>query len=154
MLLWSSDKTGCKKLNIDETCLPEACSMFCVETVKIIKTAKCNISAGSEQFASLSKRPCLWQRINVRSFFLSTFFRIILHACRAASATLRKSSIDEPAKLLFNAANGSLYSVAVKWIWFFFLENSWIEYNESGYRSLEWFWRAVLVSMRYRPNVY
>lgn len=114
VLLCSSDKTGCKKLNIDETCLPEACRIFCVDTVKTISTAKCNISAGSEQFSSFSNRPCLWQRINVRSFFLSTFFRIILHACSAVSATLRNSSIDEPVKLLFNADKGSLYSVAVK----------------------------------------
>lgn len=113
MLLCSSDKTGCKKLNIDETCLPDACRIFCVDTVNTISTAKCNINAGSEQFSSFSKRPCLWQRIKVRSFFLSTFFRIILQACSAVSATLRKSSIDEPATLLFNAANGSLYSVAV-----------------------------------------
>lgn len=48
-----------------ETYLPDACSMFCVEIVKMTRMAKCSVSTGSKQFASWSSSSCLWHRINV-----------------------------------------------------------------------------------------
>lgn len=108
--LCSGVKDGCKKLNIDETNFPDACNMHCVDIVKITSTAKCKVSAESVQFDSCSSNSCLWQRIKFRSFFLSTFFKIIPQASRAFSVASRNSSTDEPAIDLLSATKADLYS--------------------------------------------
>lgn len=97
---------------MDETCLPEACSMHCVETVKMTRTHRCSTSAASWHLDSSSSSLCLWTRINVRSFFLSTFFKIILQAESAFSAAVKKSSIDDPANVFESAARVDRYSSA------------------------------------------
>lgn len=48
-----------------------------------------------------------------RSFFLSTFLRIISHDAIAFSAADKYSSIDVPFKALFNATKLDLYSEAI-----------------------------------------
>lgn len=46
------------------------------------------------------------------SFFLSTFFKIILQATKAFSEAVKKSSIDVPVKVLDSAARAVRYSSA------------------------------------------
>lgn len=97
---------------MDDTCFPDACNMHCVETVKITRTHRWSTSAASWHFDNSSISLCLWTRINVRSFFLSTFFRIMLQATSAFSVAVRKSSTDDPAKDLARAARADRYSSA------------------------------------------
>lgn len=65
--LWSVLNDGWRKLNIDDTNLPDAWSIHCVEMVNIMSTAKCRVSAGSVQLDNCSNNACLWHKIKFLS---------------------------------------------------------------------------------------